>query len=95
MLLFNKTPVKEHSDSFKYFGKMGSYMKTEILHRDNLNIVERFLLDCDMTPDQIQRDFQNYNISQLNKAMKSVAETIIDTKRNYECLKKLSTKALD
>uniref|UniRef100_A0A7S3KS84 Uncharacterized protein n=1 Tax=Euplotes crassus TaxID=5936 RepID=A0A7S3KS84_EUPCR len=48
-----------------------------------------------MTPDQVKNDFQNINITQLNKAMKSVAETIIDTKRNFECLKNLSKKAID
>mmetsp|Transcript_1703 Transcript_1703/g.1496 ORF Transcript_1703/g.1496 Transcript_1703/m.1496 type:complete len:238 (-) Transcript_1703:159-872(-) len=95
MLLFNQTPIDEHKDSFKYFGKMGSYMKTELLEKDELNILERFMLECDMTPIDIQRLFQNINLNQLNQAMKSVAETILDAIKNVEVLQKCAKKALD
>ena len=70
MFLFNQTPIDQHKDSFKYFGKMGSYMKTEILNKDELNLLEKFMLECDMTPMEIQRSFQNPNLIQLNHAMK-------------------------
>ena len=70
MFLFNQTPIDEHKDSFKYFGKMGSYMKTELLGKNELNVLEKFMLDCDMTPSEIQRSFQNPNLTQLNQAMK-------------------------
>lgn len=70
MLLFSKTPVNEHKEAFKYFGKMGNYMKTEILERQELNIVEKFILECEMTPAEVQKLFQNSNLVQLNQAMK-------------------------
>ena len=70
MLLFSQTPVNEHSESFKYFGKMGNYMKSEILNRGNLNILEKFMFECEMDPVQIQKTFQNSHLMQLNHAMK-------------------------
>lgn len=68
--LFNQTQIDESKDSFKYFGKMSMCMKTELLNTQNVNVLERFMLESDMTPNEIRTIFHSSSLTTLNQAMK-------------------------
>jgi hypothetical protein len=68
--MFNQTSIDESKTEFKNFGKMRMYMKTELLKSDSLNILEKFMLDCDMDPIDINNAFHHDSLTKLNIAMK-------------------------
>lgn len=70
MLLLNTLPVNENKECFKYFGKMGMCMKTEILKSNELNDLERFMLESDMSPEEVKSVFHTESLTKLNQAMK-------------------------
>lgn len=70
MFLFNQTTVNTDKDLFKYLGKMSMCMKTEILKSDELNYLERFMLESAMSPDEVQKAFHSDALDKLNHAMR-------------------------
>lgn len=63
-------PIDESKTEFKHFGKMGMYMKTELLKWDSLNTLERFMLECDMNPIDMKHAFHDVNLTKINIALK-------------------------
>ena len=70
MFLFNQTTVNTDKDLFKYLGKMSMCMKTEILKSDELNHLERFMLESSMSPDEVRQAFHSDALDKLNHAMR-------------------------
>lgn len=89
MFLFNQTEIDEQKGIFRYLGKMTMCMKTQLLESDQLNVLERFMLEADMTPSRCKQIFHTPILSQLNYALKRYAEAPLAS-----CLLKLVLKIL-
>uniref|UniRef100_A0A7S3JBZ6 Uncharacterized protein n=1 Tax=Euplotes harpa TaxID=151035 RepID=A0A7S3JBZ6_9SPIT len=94
MYTFCDLRVNMDREEFKYLGKMTQCKKTQLMTNCSMNLLERFMLESNMSPEEIQSIFQNESVSQLSYAFKSVIETIMETKSNLESLQQLSKKAL-
>ena len=70
MFLMNQSEIGEHKESFRYLGKMTMCMKTMICNSEELNPLERYMLEAELTPNDCKNIFQNTPLTQLSNAMK-------------------------
>lgn len=74
MYTFCDLRVNMDREEFKYLGKMTQCKKTQLMANCSMNLLERFMLESNMSPEEIQSIFQNENVSQLSYAFKRYAE---------------------
>ena len=70
IMTFSNLKVDKEREELKYLGKMTMWKKTQLISNHSFNHLERFMLESDMTPEDVENIFNKDSISQLSYAVK-------------------------
>lgn len=70
MMMFSNLKINKDREELRYLGKMTMWKKTQLINNHSFNHLERFMLESDMTTEEVQNIFNKASTSQLSYAVK-------------------------
>ena len=70
MMMFSNLKINKDREELRYLGKMTMWKKTQLISNHSFNHLERFMLESDMTTEEVQNIFNKASTSQLSYAVK-------------------------